>query len=147
MLDGIVWKFRTGTAWQDVPERCGPWDTLHTRFRRWALGGTFERMLQAAQASADVAGGIDWLVPVDSTAVRAYQHAAGARKGSSAPGTGTLPRRPDQQDSLGLRCLGRPLAFTVTGGNAGDCIQFTAVMDTTRVPALDRAGPASGPTR
>ena len=46
VLNGIVWKFRTGTAWRDVPERYGPWHTLHTRFRRWALDGTFERMLQ-----------------------------------------------------------------------------------------------------
>ncbi|CAM5642244.1 hypothetical protein SALBM217S_00441 [Streptomyces griseoloalbus] len=36
VLNGIVWKFRTGTAWRDVPERYGSWATLHTRFRRWA---------------------------------------------------------------------------------------------------------------
>lgn len=84
VLNGIVRKFRTGTAWRDVPERYGPWHTLHTRFRRWALDGTFERMLQAAQARADAAGEIDWLVSVDSTVVRAHQHAAGARKGGTA---------------------------------------------------------------
>lgn len=87
VLNGIVRKFRTGTAWQDVPDRYGSWASLHTRFRRWAAGGTFERMLQAAQARADAAGAIDWLVSVDSTIVRAHQHAAGARKG----GSGTRP--------------------------------------------------------
>ncbi|WP_146214467.1 transposase [Streptomyces sp. ICBB 8177] len=56
VLNGIVWKFRTGTAWRDVPERYGSWHTLHTRFRRWALDGTFERMLRAAQTRADAAG-------------------------------------------------------------------------------------------
>ncbi len=85
VLNGIVWKFRTGTAWRDVPERYGSWATLHTRFRRWAKDGTFERMLRAAQARADAAGDIEWLVAVDSTIVRAHQHAAGARKGGSAP--------------------------------------------------------------
>lgn len=35
-------EFRTGTAWQDVPERYGSWATLHTRFRRWVKGGTFQ---------------------------------------------------------------------------------------------------------
>ncbi|WP_454325366.1 transposase [Streptomyces glaucescens] len=49
VLNGIVWKFRTGVAWRDVPERHGPWATLHTRFRRWAMDGTFDRMLRAAQ--------------------------------------------------------------------------------------------------
>src|ERR671922_2503339 len=62
ILNGIVWKLRTGVAWRDVPERYGPWATLHTRFRRWAKDGTFERMLQAAQARADAAGDIDVLV-------------------------------------------------------------------------------------
>ncbi|MFC8655258.1 transposase [Streptomyces parvus] len=62
VLNGIVWKFRTGTAWRDVPERYGPWATLHTRFRRWAADGTFDRMLRAAQAKADAAGDIEWLV-------------------------------------------------------------------------------------
>jgi len=73
VLNGIVWKFRTGTAWRDVPERYGPWATLQARFLRWALDGTFERMLRAAQARADAAGDIDWLVSVDSTIVRAHQ--------------------------------------------------------------------------
>jgi transposase len=83
VLNGIVWKFRAGVAWRDVSERYGPWTTLHTRFRRWAANGTFDRMLRAAQARADAAGDIDWLVSVDSTIVRAHQHAAGARKGGS----------------------------------------------------------------
>lgn len=84
VLNGIVWKFRTGTAWRDVPDRYGPWATLHTRFRRWAADGTFDRMLRTAQAKADAARDIEWLVSVDSIVVRAHQHAAGARKGGFA---------------------------------------------------------------
>jgi transposase len=49
VLNGIVWKFRTGTAWRDMPERYGSWATLHTRFRRWAKDGTFERIQGAPQ--------------------------------------------------------------------------------------------------
>lgn len=84
MLNGIVWKLRTGTPWRDVPELYGPWATLHTRLRWRAMDGTFERMLLAAQAKADAAGDIDWLVSLDAPVVRAHQHAAGARKGCSA---------------------------------------------------------------
>ncbi|WP_405891334.1 transposase [Streptomyces sp. NBC_00133] len=73
-----MWKFRTGTAWPTCPSGTGPWATLHTRFRRWAKDGTFERLLLATQAAADAAGDIEWLVSVDSTVVRAHQHAAGA---------------------------------------------------------------------
>ncbi len=82
VLNGIVWKFRTGAGGRDVPERYGPWATLHTRFRRWALESTFDRMLRAAQARADAAGGIDWLVSVDSTAVRARSTPSGPAKGA-----------------------------------------------------------------
>ncbi len=81
VLNGIVWKLRTGSAWRDVPERYGSWQTLYTRFRRWALDGTFSRMLRAVQAEKDAAGDIDWLVSVDSTIVRAHQHAAGGKRG------------------------------------------------------------------
>jgi transposase len=81
VLNGIVWKPRTGPAWRDVPERYGSWQTLYTRFRRWALDGAFSRMLRAIQAEKDAAGDIQWLVPVDSTIVRVHQHAAGGEKG------------------------------------------------------------------
>lgn len=87
VLNGIVWKLRTGTAWRDVPARYGSWRTLYTRFRRWALDGTFMRMLATVQAEKDGAGDIDWLVSVDSTVARAHQHAAGARKRGEGRGT------------------------------------------------------------
>ncbi|MEU2389054.1 IS5 family transposase [Streptomyces sp. NPDC012461] len=136
--NGIVWKFRTGTAWRDVPERYGPWATLHTRFRRWTLDGTFERMLRAAQAQADAAGDIDWLVSVDSTAVRAHQHAASTRKGGSTTALGRSRGGLTSKIHLACDALGRPLAFTVTGGNTNDCTQFTAAMEAIRAP---RTGP------
>lgn len=94
VLNGIVWKFRAGVAWRDVPERYGSWASLHTRFRRWATDGTFDRMLRSAQARADAAGDVDWLVSVDSSIVRAHQHAAGARKG------GTAARRSDAPEAV-----------------------------------------------
>ncbi|MES5825556.1 transposase [Streptomyces sp. RG80] len=94
MLNGIVWKFRTGTDWRDVPDQYGPWQTLHTRFRRWALDGTFEQMRQAAQSQADAAGGIDWLVSVDSTVERPHSMPPGLEKGAPQPLPRTHPERP-----------------------------------------------------
>lgn len=82
VLNGIVWKIRSGAPWRDVPARYGSWKSIYTRFRRWALNGTFTTMLTATQAQADANADIDWLVSVDSTIVRAHQHAAGAKRGS-----------------------------------------------------------------
>lgn len=79
MIDGILHRARTGVQWRDLPERFGPWKTVYERHRLWSADGTWERLLQQVQAAADAAGEIDWDVSVDSTMVRAHQHAAGAR--------------------------------------------------------------------
>jgi transposase len=81
VVNGIVWKIRTGADWRDVPERYGPWQTLYQRFRRWSADGTWDRLLEQVQIDDDDAGAVDMTaVCVDSTIVRAHQHAAGARK-------------------------------------------------------------------
>lgn len=75
----MLYRIRTGVQWRDLPECYGPWKTVHERHRRWSADGTWELLLQRVQAEADAAGDIDWDVSVDSTSVRAHQHAAGAR--------------------------------------------------------------------
>lgn len=79
MIDGILHRVRTGVQWRDLPERFGPWKT-YERHRLRSADGTWENLLQRVQAAADAAGDLNWDVSVDSTSVRAHQHAAGARK-------------------------------------------------------------------
>ncbi|GGQ41119.1 hypothetical protein GCM10010266_74650 [Streptomyces griseomycini] len=79
VINGILHRVRTGVQWRDLPGRFGPWKTVYERHRRWSGDGTWERLLQQVQAAADAAGEIDWDISVDSTVVRAHQHAAGAR--------------------------------------------------------------------
>jgi len=81
VINGILWRMRTGAPWRDVPERYGPWKTCYERYRRWAADGTWARLKRQVQGSAEAAGDIDWDAQIDSTIVRAHQHAAGARKG------------------------------------------------------------------
>ncbi len=84
VVNGILWKLSTGAAWRDLPERYGPWKTVYERFRRWSADGAWERLLAHVQQHCDAVGAVDWtIVCVDSTTVRAHQHAAGARKGGS----------------------------------------------------------------
>jgi transposase len=80
VIDGVLFRVRTGVQWRDLPERFGPWETVYKRLRRWSADGTWERLLAQVQADEDGAGRIDWEVSVDSTTARAHQHAAGARK-------------------------------------------------------------------
>ncbi|WP_250305832.1 transposase [Streptomyces sp. A 4/2] len=88
VLNGIVRKFWTGTAWRDVPEWYGCRATLHTRFRRWVRDGTFERMLREAQARADAAGEVDWPVSVDSTVSGPTSTLPGPKTGLRNPALG-----------------------------------------------------------
>jgi transposase len=73
-----------GSPWKDIPEQYGAWKGVYTRLRNWALDGTWERVFTALMAQADTCGELDWIVSVDSTIVRAHQHAAGARKKGQA---------------------------------------------------------------
>lgn len=75
MVEGIVYRYRCGIAWRDVPDVFGPWQTIWTWHRRLAGDGTWDRILERPLAHADAVGIVDWAVSVDSTVVRAHQHA------------------------------------------------------------------------
>ncbi|MFF0163885.1 IS5 family transposase [Streptomyces sp. NPDC005263] len=149
-LEAIAWKYRTNSPWRDLPDELGSFQTAHERLIRWAVDGTWEMILAAVLAAADADDDLDWTVSVDSTVVRAHQHAAGARKGGR-------PARKSPDHALGRSRGGlstkvhlaadgraRPLAFTVTAGQAGDAPAFETVMSRIRVP---RTGPGRPRTR
>ncbi len=89
MIDAIAFKYRTGTPWLDLPEHFGSWKGAHNRLRKWADDGTWEKVFTALLAQADAEGDLDWVVAVDSTIVRANQHAAGARQKGPRPANRT----------------------------------------------------------
>jgi len=83
----MLWMLRTGAPWADLPARYGPVGTVSSRFYRWRKAGVFDRVLRRLQAQADAQGDLDWeLHFVDATVVRAYQHAAGARRSGAIGG-------------------------------------------------------------
>src|SRR5262249_41556657 len=71
---------RTGAPWRDLPERYGPWKTAHERLRLWTKDGTWQKILDKVIVKDDSVGDVEWVISVDSSVVRAHQHAAGARK-------------------------------------------------------------------
>jgi transposase len=84
ILNGILWRVRTGAPWRDLPARYGKWRTVYSRFRRWQLAGVWDRVLAALQAEADARGEVDWRLHfLDGTVIRAHPHAAGAKKGAA----------------------------------------------------------------
>jgi transposase len=79
VINGILWKLRTGAPWRDLPERYGAWQSCADRLYRWRRNGTWDRILAHAQTKSDAVGEVIWEVSVDSSTARAHQHASGAR--------------------------------------------------------------------
>ena len=87
VVNGVLWRLRTGAPWRDLPARYGPWQTVYERFARWEADGTWAKLLEHVQVRNDAVGEVEWTVSVDSTVNRAHQHAAGARKKGRQAGT------------------------------------------------------------
>ncbi|MFJ8249180.1 IS5 family transposase [Streptomyces sp. NPDC094466] len=166
VINGIIHRLSTGCQWRKLPERFGPWQTVHKRHQLWSADGTWERLLQHVQALADAAGDIDWNVNVDSTSIRAHQHSAGAPKrtaralkrgrtkisshaSASVPGGGGAAGEALGRSRGGLttkihmvadgKC--RPLSLIITAGQRADCTQFEQVLEKIRVPRLGLGRP------
>ena len=76
VINGILWRFRTGSPWADIPERYGPHTTCYNRFVRWREAGVWDTLLAAvSQAFAGE------LVMIDSSCIRVHQHGATLKKG------------------------------------------------------------------
>jgi transposase len=93
IINGILWILRTGAPWDDLPRRYGKRGTVSSRFYRWRQKGIWERIFADLQAQADAEGNLDWTIHfVDSTVIRAHQHAAGAKGGTQIPKPSGAPR-------------------------------------------------------
>jgi transposase len=89
-VNAVLWMAKTGAPWPDLPERFGKWDTAYKRFNRWAQKGVWQRLLRELQDPD-----LEWLI-LDSTVIRAHQHAAGKKGGNrrsrwAAPAAASAP--------------------------------------------------------
>ena len=74
-VEAVLWIARTGSPWRDLPAHLGNWHNVYTRFSRWGKNGVWQRLVEAVSADTDLQA-----LLLDSTVVRAHQHAAGAQK-------------------------------------------------------------------
>jgi Putative transposase of IS4/5 family (DUF4096) len=108
VVNGVLWRTRTGSPWRDLPQSYGCWKTVYNRHRRWSADGTWADVLTELQRGCDVAEE-RWVVAIDSTVVRAHHHAAGARH--QPPG--------DVPAAVLATALAEDLAAVVTTEHAG----------------------------
>lgn len=74
-VDAVLYRYRAGIPWRDLPERFGDFRVVHLRHSRWSKTGVWEKVFNALASDAD-----NEYAMLDSTIVRAHQHSAGAKK-------------------------------------------------------------------
>lgn len=105
-VEAVLYRYRAGVPWRDLPERFGNWSVVHTRFSRWAQSGVWENLFKHLADDAD-----NEYAMIDSTIVRAHQHSAGAKKRRARSSHRTQQRRTEHQNQCDRRCLGQPDGF------------------------------------
>jgi len=84
-VEAVLYRYRAGIPWRDLPERFGDWKNTHRRFSRWAQTGIWLRVFECLSADAD-----NEYAMIDSTIVRAHQHSAGALKKTARKPSGAV---------------------------------------------------------
>lgn len=74
-VEAVLYRYRAGIPWRDLPERFGDFRVVHTRFSRWSRSGVWEKIFKLLAEDAD-----NEYAMIDATIVRAHQHSAGAKK-------------------------------------------------------------------
>jgi transposase len=122
-MDAIRWIAKTGAPWRDLPERFGKWNSVFQRFNRWCKTGVFQAIVDKLQ-DPDLGA-----LLLDSTIIRAHQHAAGA-KGSSAAAEALGRSRGGFSTKIHVACdgLGKPVKIILTPGQNHDVTQGPALI-------------------
>ncbi len=92
IINGILWRLRTGAPWRDVPEKYGKWNSIYRSFRHWSACGVCESVAIALAETMAESGHYD----IDSTTVRAHVSAAGGKRGISSTSSWPLAGRVHQ---------------------------------------------------
>lgn len=123
-VDAVIYRYKTGIPWRDIPERFGDFRVVHLRFSRWAKRGVWEIIFKILAADADNEYGM-----IDSTVVRAHQHSAGAiKKEGEDQAIGRSKGGLSTKIHATVDALGNPTGFYLTGGQACDLEGADALM-------------------
>ena len=52
-VEAVLFRYRAGIPWRDLPERLGDWTNTHKRWTRWAKTGAWERIFKHLVSEAD----------------------------------------------------------------------------------------------
>lgn len=114
-LNAVLYRYRVGMPWRDLPSYFGNWSVVHTRFSRWAKKGVFAKIFMHLAADAD-----NEYAMIDSSIVRAHQHSTVAEKDREAQAIGRSKGGLSTKIHTVVDALGNPIKFALTPGQACD---------------------------
>src|SRR5438045_3416704 len=122
-VNAVMWIAKTGAPWRDLPERFGNWNSVFQRFNRWCKSGVFQSIMEKLE-DPDLG-----VLLLDSTIIRAHQHAAGA-KGSCAEAEALGRSRAGFSTKIHVACdgVGKPVKIILTPGQDHDVTQGPALI-------------------
>lgn len=134
-LNAVYYVAKTAIPWRDLPERFGKWDTVYHRFNEWSKKGVWKRLFEVVQDPD-----LEWLF-VDSTTVRAHQHAAGMNTGGEDQDLGRSVGGFTTKLHMAVDSLANPVAMHLSPGQDHDSKHALEVIGNLRpeVAAMDKA--------
>ena len=126
-VNAILWIAKTGAPWRDLPERFGNSNSVWKRFDRWSRKGVWDRVFRELHDPD-----LEWLL-LDSTVIRAHQHAAGAKKGSDGGVEGEALGRSrggfSTKIHVSVNGLGLPVEIQLTPGQQADITKAADLLE------------------
>src|SRR6201984_1754192 len=114
-VEAVLFRFRAGVPWRDLPARFGDWNIVYQRFNRWAKSGVFDRIFNLLASDA-----ANEYMMIDASIVRAHQHSAGARKKNASQAIGRSRGGLTTKIHALVDALGNPVELMLTAGQDHD---------------------------
>lgn len=113
-MNAVWYVAKTGIPWRDLPERFGKWDTTYHRYNEWCKKKVWQRILEVVQDPD-----LERLM-LDSTIIRAHQHAAGMNGGEDDQALGRSRGGFGTKIHLSVEGLGQPMTICLSPGQDAD---------------------------
>ncbi|RZI45200.1 IS5 family transposase [Candidatus Finniella inopinata] len=124
-IEAVLYRYRAGIPWRDLPERFGDFRVIHLRHSRWSQSGVWKKIFELLSQDAD-----NEYAMIDSSIVRAHQHSAGAKKKNSADqAIGRSKGGLSTKIHATCDALGNPTGFYLTAGQDHDLEGADALID------------------
>jgi transposase len=129
MVEGMLYRMRTGCPWRDLPAQFGRWNSVYKKFNAWSAGGKWCNIFRKLVVDPD----LEWEF-IDGSYVKAHQHSAGAA-GKESQAIGKSRAGNTSKIHLAVDSYGLPIEFVITGGETHDSKAASELI--TQLPAAD----------